>query len=523
MSYVGDSYTHDVFFSYAHGDEELHGWSLEVAELIVSTLRTALGDRERKLSLYVDPQLGGNEHLRPQLRAAVDAAATQVVIMTGYYPQSDWCRQEVSWFRDAVQRQDAQNADNKEKRPGRVFVVRAQNVASSLWPQELRDGNEALLGYRCCDEVPDRAEAPWTRPWGYLDRTEKLRQAIGGLCDELALALYEIRRQDAKRRAQSQRLEERQNAGAAGPRRSRVFLGFVTEDLEFDRGKLRDRLATDPSLEVVAPERPADVDDIRAEAAEQAADCDALVQLCGRAAGSWQRDGDGFLLTQIRQFEAQRRPIWLVAVPWLRLAEMPPTSAYANLLRAREEAGKLAREAPACASVIQEIEAARRRQQPQDAAEAEPGDLPECVLFIPSRKEYQEVETNIRNALQKQRKVSASVVPLTPVWNLRDPRDLKEVAALRQKRAAEIDGEFLILAGFPTLEEDDFFELRRLRRQAAALARPPVAIVDGTTGLLAPGFPPDFRILKIGTPDFETGLAAWLQACATRRKAEPAP
>jgi len=524
MSYVGERYVHDVFFSYSHGDEELRGWSLELAELIQSTLRTALGDRDRKLSVYVDPQVERNEHLRPQLQEAVESAATQVIVMTGYYTQSPWCKQEVGWFQAAMRSQEAAYppGDGKEKRPGRVFVIRAQNVAASLWPEGLVQAGEPLPGYRCCDEVADREEAPWVRPWGLLDRKEKLQQMVGGLCDELVQALYEIRRQDAKRRVVEQRRAEEADPNA-GPRRHRIFLGFVTEDLEYDRGALRDQLAAVPTLEVVAPERPADIDDIRDEVTELAASCDAMIQLCGRAAGAWQYDADGFIVNQIRQFEARRLPTWLVAVAWLKLAELPAASVYANLLRAREEAGKLARTPPLATAIGEEIEAERRRRTSAASGDPAPADLPECVVFIPSRKEYATVETNIRKSLQGQRAVSVAIVPLTPVWNLTDPRDLKEVAALRQKRAAEIDGEFLILAGYPTLEEDDFFEWRRLRRQTAAQARPPAAIVDGTSGVVPPGFPSDVRFLRLGTPTFESELTAWLQVCATRRRTDPLP
>jgi hypothetical protein len=523
MSYVGDNYTHDVFFSYSHGNGNLHSWSIELAELIQSTLQTALADRDGKLSVYIDPQVERNEHLKPQLKDAVEQSATQVIVMTGYYSQSPWCKQEVAWFEAAAQGQDAAYAaaDSTEKPPGRVFVIRAQNVAASLWPEGLLQEGEPLPGYRCCDEVPDSAKEPWELPWGLLDRKEKLQQMVGGLCRELAGALYKMRLQDAKRRAVEQRKAEYANPGP-GPRRHRIFLGFVTEDLEYDRGKLRDALATASTLEVVAPERPADVDDIRNEVTELAASCDAMIQLCGRAAGAWQYDADGFVLHQIRQFEARRLPVWLSAVPWLDLAELSPTSAYANLLRAREEAGKLVRAAPTAAAIGEEIEADRRRRAPPVDG-APPVDLPECVVFIPSRREYADVETNIRQSLRNQHAVSVSVVPLTPVWNLQDPRDLREVAALRQKRAAEIDGEFLILAGHPTLEEDDFFEWRKLRRQTAAQARPPVAIVDGTAGEVPPNVPQEVRVLRLGKPDFEAGLADWLQACATRQRTDPLP
>src|SRR5205085_2891442 len=107
-------------------------------------------------------------------------------------------------------------------------------------------------------------------------------------------------------------------------------------------------------------------------------------------------------------------------------------------------------------------EAERRRRAPggQDPAQG-PVDLLECVVFIPSRREYETVEKDVREALLRQHTVSASVVPLRPIWSGNAGRDPRGLPELRRRRAAEIDGEFLILAGHPELEEDDFFELQK--------------------------------------------------------------
>jgi hypothetical protein len=522
MAYVGDDFTHDVFFSYAHGDDNLREWSLKLAALIKSTLRTSLADREDKLDLFVDPGLKGNEQLGPQLKEVAQSSATQIVLMTGYYAKSEWCAREVQWFHEAVTEQEKRWVEElagapPTKRPGRVFVVWAQNVAGSQWPSLLRDGKETPTGYPCCDLERLSDQEPWVRPWGLLDREDKQREAVGKLSDQLASALYEMRRIGQERKA----LLERKTAEPGRARRPRVFVGFVTEDLEDERAALRDSLSNAADLEVVAPDRPVDVDDIRAEAAKLADDCEALVQLCGPGAGGWRTDADGFVLHQITQFEARRKPALLAGVAWLQLDRLRATSNYANLLRAKEQAGKLPRVPPTAAEVLIAIEAERRRRAPVEGGDQAAATLPECIVFIPSRLEYKGVEQGVREALVRQRKVNASVVPLLPTWNDSAGRDPRELSELRRRRAALIDGEFLILAGHPALEEDDFFELQKLRRQTALQSRLPVAIVDGVGGN-APIIP-GFSLLKLTDSDFDAKLESWLQACATRQKTDPAP
>jgi hypothetical protein len=344
-----------------------------------------------------------------------------------------------------------------------------------------------------------------------------MREAVGKLCDDLAGALYEMRRQNEKHQA----LKARQRPSADGvgsAQRPRIFVGFVTEDLEIERGRLAEQLRQSDAAEVVAPDRPVDVDDIRTEIAALVEECHAVVQICGRGAGGWRVDADGFVLHQITQFEAKRRPVMLVGVSWLQLADLPATSGYANALRAKEREGKLNRVAPTVGEIVTAIDAQRRRTASDQRGDPAAGELPECIVFIPSRREYKTVEEGVRGAMERLQRVRASVVPLRPIWDETVGRTSRDLPEVRRRRASEIDGEFLLLAGFPDLEEDDFFVSLKLRRQASLQGRLPVAVVDGIGGD-RPTVPQGFHLLRLTDANFDTELEAWLIACAMRQKA----
>jgi hypothetical protein len=116
MSFVGDPYRYDVFFSYAYAEGStnttlLRDWSRLVAESLRMRLESALnGDRpgDRRFSYFMDTSALRDETVISQ--TLVDAArqsALIVVFLSPYYWQSAWCQAELkTWFGDMANSRD---------------------------------------------------------------------------------------------------------------------------------------------------------------------------------------------------------------------------------------------------------------------------------------------------------------------------------------------------------------------------------------------------------------------------------
>src|SRR5262245_51491909 len=88
MAYV-TGVEHDIFLSYAHGNQTLREWSLRVEGLLRDSLGILLGDRDNLLSIFTDKDaLQGNDFLTPQLKGGVESSAALVIILTRHYVRS---------------------------------------------------------------------------------------------------------------------------------------------------------------------------------------------------------------------------------------------------------------------------------------------------------------------------------------------------------------------------------------------------------------------------------------------------
>ena len=181
MTFVGGRYKNDVFISYAHGDQALTQWSFSVKTMLEQSLRFLFADRGRALSVFIDDtSLSLNQPLTQELREQAQSSAAMVIVMSGQYLKSPWCRDEGSWFVDM--------ARTAAERRGLFFVVRAQETKETEWPPYLRDERGfGLPGYPFYDVVQKQA-----LPWGWLGaEQDKLGQAVGKLARQLAGYLLE--------------------------------------------------------------------------------------------------------------------------------------------------------------------------------------------------------------------------------------------------------------------------------------------------------------------------------------------
>jgi hypothetical protein len=120
-------FTHDVFVSYAHGPspsgkraELIREWTHSFVDDLQSQLDVLLGtkDQKRRVSIFIDRALDGNRPLSEGLTAKAKQSALLLVVMSHYYLDSPWCRDELKWFSDQAGSND------------KVFVVKAFNPHS---------------------------------------------------------------------------------------------------------------------------------------------------------------------------------------------------------------------------------------------------------------------------------------------------------------------------------------------------------------------------------------------------------
>jgi hypothetical protein len=482
--YVGGRFQHDVFFSYAHGNDLLRDWSRKLAREICDTLGILLSDRERTLSFYTDEQLRLNEPLTSELRSHVQSSAALVVVITGHYLKSPWCADEGQWFQEISEAEP----DHVE---GMRFVIRAQHVTDAEWPPFLCDERKKPLpGYLFCDEEEGKV------PWGMHEtKLDKYGPAIAQISQQLAAYLKE----KCVAAAESYPPEDL----------PKVLLGIATEDLEEERLALRDRLASGGHLEIIAPAWP-ETPDLISEVVQRAAEgCKALVQLCGRASGRWSHDSEGFVGFQIRLFEDTRRHVWLVPAEGLVLERLP-ASGYANLLGARAKDLKPAPEAVMIRATIDQ----NLRQGPLVNAA---GEAPICAVFICSRREYEESERRLRRNLERLKGVSVYALPDPPIWELANSKQISYLLEIRHRLAANLDAYLLILSDRPELLNEDLLDYLREQRELTGAVRLPAAIIDVSregARIIGSRLP----VFKLGPPDSAGPVEAWLCACATRQR-----
>lgn len=183
MSYAGDSFKYDVFFSYAHGVEALRGqldmreWSRRVidrvGEFVVMSLAEEAGGENVDWYLDRDKSVTG-EPLTESLESAVKDSAILVVLMSPQYHKS-WAYKELKWY--------FENAKKDGRGLRQCVLLEIQRTPDAAWPEELRDSaGERLLSQRLYDENG--------LPIGFEEFTETGKLSFtGGLLTRMAVEI----------------------------------------------------------------------------------------------------------------------------------------------------------------------------------------------------------------------------------------------------------------------------------------------------------------------------------------------
>jgi hypothetical protein len=157
MSYLAPHFDPDVFVSYSQGDAigghaPLRDWT----QALVGRLRDRLHALETEfdeLNIWMDLRVDPTTQLTEDLKAKASSCGILMIVMTKRFLQSSWCRDELEWFKEQIQERTIVG--------GRLFVIRAQQTDTNLWPDFLRDERgHALTGFSFYD--PE-----YGYPWGF--------------------------------------------------------------------------------------------------------------------------------------------------------------------------------------------------------------------------------------------------------------------------------------------------------------------------------------------------------------------
>lgn len=464
---------YDYFLSYAHGSPDLTAWSARVDNKLRGALHFLLADRNQQLSVFRDSQaLQGNGYLTPQLKAAVQSSGAIVIILSRLYKESWWCQQEAEWFR-AVARDE----------PERIFVICAQNLPENEWPESLKLNGERMVGYVFSDQDPGAL------PYGWFEQHDQLDAAVA----RLSKAIFKY-------------LDNRRKVPPPAPaidnNRPRLFLGFVTEDVEKERMDLANRLSAD--FIVVAPTIPDDLGEIYDVAAAATQDCAALVQICGPASGRWKRSADGYVAGQIRLFEAMPLPIWLMSAATLDPARLV-SSPYAEFMAPRMDR---LRPEPTAADLLGLL--APPPPAPLNAAGIA------CTIFIQSRQTYVEIERELREGLYAagmREGISFTFLPRPPIYVAETAHQIEALLKQRRQRLGKIHAEILFLTNNLEFLDEDMKEYGR--DFSSGTATWPAAIIDATAVPVVTEAEMGHPVFRQNDPQFITDLTGWLHRCVT--------
>jgi hypothetical protein len=296
---------HDIFVSYAHGPapwDLLGDWSRRFKVLLQSHLDHLMGtkDPNRRVSIWMDQTLSGNQPLTDEIRDAVQHSALLLVIMSRYYFETDWCADEARWFAEAA----AATGGHRDH----IFVVRAEPTRETLWPPSLRDSSgHVLTGYKfftSSDE--DDAEILGWHSSAEARDDPGFSRAVERLAKDMSRQLRHLA----------------ETEGTSPPHaltgRS-VFLGLTHDTIE-DREALRSSLSA-AGLGVLPPEAddPVDEASLREAMERHLPQAEAMVLIANKYLGGWPRnEPGGFIGLQIQEARRRNIPCHL----WLQIGDL---------------------------------------------------------------------------------------------------------------------------------------------------------------------------------------------------------
>jgi hypothetical protein len=488
MGYLQD-YEHDIFVSYAHS-EALNDWSKRLVDEARKLVAAGLGMRQAKdVDLWMDYKIRGNEQLTRQLRDKVEKSGILLVLMSEWYLESSWCRDELGWFFDVVRQKQAEQP---------VFVVRVRATDHDLWPDVFKDDRgHALVGY---DFVRAAEDDSLGLPKGYpspenAPDSKEFYLAVSKLAGDIAIQMKALAAARApKQRAPASLREEPAH-------RARVFLAAApAEDVDDLRDELAELLRAKGC--VVVPEtNPLDVDRVHEQASEWVSNCDKFVQVLGSTSGAWRHDDTGLVMYQHELAKKNNRPVFVYRAPSLEISRVKKRE-YREFLERfdQDDTGGLQSFAERVAKIVEAPPAG--------------GETPFSVFMMASARD-DSLEREIRRLLGE---LNISVFPLA-----RRVRGGRELASVLDEGSSFLEiirrcGAILLINGDVKKEDELWIDGRvadiKFDIQRKLGGRLKCAIVDAPIDPRLESFE-DVSVFACDSPTLKRDLQGWLRTQGT--------
>lgn len=314
MGYL-KKFQHDIFVSYARGpmgdtdstwspSNLVKNWTDDLVKHLSALLIADLGKKEEdRLDVWFDTRLASNRPLNSELRERVANSATFLCVMSDYYLDSEYCRDELKTFIEA-------NPNALEE--GRVFIARMRPTDHLDWPDQLRKDGDSPTGvmFHTKERPGERAQTfSWPKPdFGdphYREAATRLQNDI----DRVLRRLKEVDGDTDDRRSIAEI-----DISVGRP----VLLGYSFHDVDPMREDLRARFRDHNMKVVPATQRddPVDAAELNRMLETQLANVDALILIAGSGCEKWPRDEPaGHISLQVKAAKVRGVPvyIWIVA------------------------------------------------------------------------------------------------------------------------------------------------------------------------------------------------------------------
>jgi hypothetical protein len=308
MSFVGGSFAHDIFVSYAHGQDLsvsysdphhnlLYSWSCKFVDNLRSQLYLTLSDSDQTPDVWMDPRLNATGSLEANLEKEVQSSALLLTLMSYDYLRSRWCADEARLFSESAQR------FSPISRQERTFVVSVTPTDRDIWPLALKDNQQkAFLGIDFYKKIGPEDWTPLGLPDPkYSPDGEYYWTGIKRLSSEIASQLRRMKHSQANKAPDT--------AGVAVPVSvgRKLLLGYCSDSLVRQRGAVRKALS---ALELqILPEERDDITDpqsLSMSYERYLTQADAVIVLANEFCGAWPKDEPGgFISHQIRMAKQQ--------------------------------------------------------------------------------------------------------------------------------------------------------------------------------------------------------------------------
>lgn len=231
MAFLGSNDEPDVFISYAHIDnlpdrEGEKGWVEDFESQLSVRLLKRFGE---PVAVWRDPELSRAQLFDEVIEKAVRGSGVLISLITPRYLKSDYCRQEIDWFREKAAAEPAGLTVDDHLR---VFPVLLYNLPFSDWPEVCR----GTSGFEFYDAEGDDVGEPMD------PRGERFHKQLQQLVKELQTVLTGLKSatEDPEKAAAEADLEVEAGLEAAveaEPAFS-VFLSHPADDLGPTRRQL---------------------------------------------------------------------------------------------------------------------------------------------------------------------------------------------------------------------------------------------------------------------------------------------